>query len=95
VWPVVVIVKYNFEDGLDCGTVLICRPELRALSTSNFYHLALRRRSNDLFISSVYSMVWAVANTEGERSFSVLKRVKNQLRSTVGQEKLCDFMYIC
>lgn len=31
-----------------------------------------------------------VANTEGERSFSVLKRVKNQLRSTVGQEKLCD-----
>lgn len=31
-----------------------------------------------------------VANTEGERSFSVLKRVKNQLHSTVGQEKLCD-----
>ncbi|CAM1329396.1 Uncharacterised protein r2_g3859 [Pycnogonum litorale] len=31
-----------------------------------------------------------VANTEGERSFSVLKRVKDQLRSTVGQEKLCD-----
>jgi hypothetical protein len=29
-------------------------------------------------------------NTEGERSFSVLKRVKNQLRSTVGQDKLCD-----
>lgn len=56
-WPVVVIVKYNFEDGLDGGTVLICRPELRALSTSNFYHLALRRRRKDLFISSVYSMV--------------------------------------
>jgi hypothetical protein len=31
-----------------------------------------------------------VAKTEGERSFSVLKRVKNQLRSTVGQDKLCD-----
>lgn len=31
-----------------------------------------------------------VANTEGERSFSVLKRVKNQLRSAVGQDKLCD-----
>jgi hypothetical protein len=31
-----------------------------------------------------------VANTEGERSFSVLKRVKNQLRSTLGQDKLCD-----
>ena len=30
------------------------------------------------------------ANMEGERSFSVLKRVKNQLRSTVGQDKLCD-----
>ena len=31
-----------------------------------------------------------VANTEGERSFSVLKRVKNYLRSTLSQEKLCD-----
>jgi hypothetical protein len=31
-----------------------------------------------------------VANTEGERSFSVFKRVKNQLRSTVGQDRLCD-----
>jgi hypothetical protein len=30
------------------------------------------------------------ANTAGEWSFSVLKRVKNQLRSTVGQDKLCD-----
>ena len=27
------------------------------------------------------------ANTEGERSFSVLKRVKNQLRPTLCQEK--------
>ena len=30
------------------------------------------------------------ANTEGERSFSVLKRVKNQLRSTLCQEKLSN-----
>ena len=29
-----------------------------------------------------------VANTEGERSFSVFKRVKNQLRSTISQDKL-------
>lgn len=32
----------------------------------------------------------AVANTTGERSFSALKRVKNALRSTIGQEKLND-----
>ncbi|XP_068245391.1 zinc finger MYM-type protein 1-like [Palaemon carinicauda] len=29
-------------------------------------------------------------NCEGERSFSVLKRVKNQLRSTMSQDKLCN-----
>ncbi|XP_012939028.1 uncharacterized protein LOC101864626 [Aplysia californica] len=29
-----------------------------------------------------------IANVEGERSFSVLKRVKSRLRSTMGQEKL-------
>ena len=32
----------------------------------------------------------SVANAEGERSFSVLKRVKNQLRSTLSQDKLCN-----
>lgn len=31
-----------------------------------------------------------VANTEGERSFSFLKRVKNHLRSKLSQDKLCN-----
>jgi hypothetical protein len=31
-----------------------------------------------------------VANTEGERSFSVLKRIKNTLRSNTGQDKVSD-----
>jgi len=31
-----------------------------------------------------------VANTEGERSFSVLKRMKSRMRSNITQEKLND-----
>jgi hypothetical protein len=31
-----------------------------------------------------------VANTEGERSFSVLKRIKNRLRSNIGEDKVND-----
>ena len=33
----------------------------------------------------------AVANTEGERSFLALKRVKNYLRSSLTQDRVCDF----
>ena len=33
----------------------------------------------------------SVANTEGERSFSALKRVKNYLRSSLTQDHVCDF----
>ena len=32
-----------------------------------------------------------VANTEGERSFSALKRVKNYLHSSLTQDHVCDF----
>ena len=32
-----------------------------------------------------------IANTEGERSFSALKRVKNCLRSSLTQDHVCDF----
>ena len=32
-----------------------------------------------------------IANTEGERSFSALKRVKNYLRSSLTQNHVCDF----
>ena len=35
-----------------------------------------------------------VANTEGERSFSALKRVKNYLRSSLTQDHVCDFCII-
>jgi hypothetical protein len=31
-----------------------------------------------------------VANTEGERSFSVLKQIKNRLWSNIGQDKVSD-----
>jgi hypothetical protein len=31
-----------------------------------------------------------VANTEGERSISVLKQIKNRLRSNIGQDKISD-----
>ena len=32
-----------------------------------------------------------IANTEGERSFSALKRVKMYLRSSLTQNHVCDF----
>ena len=35
-----------------------------------------------------------VANTEGERSFSALKRVKNYLRSSQTQNHVCDFCIV-
>ena len=35
-----------------------------------------------------------VANTEGERPFSGLKRVKNYLRSSLTQDHVCDFCII-
>jgi len=35
-----------------------------------------------------------VANTEGETSFSVLERVKNQLRSTIFQHKQCNLSFL-
>jgi hypothetical protein len=31
-----------------------------------------------------------IANTEGEYSFSVLKQIKNRLRSNIGQGKVSD-----
>ena len=36
-----------------------------------------------------------VTNCTGERSFSVLKRVKNELRSTMGQPRLNDLALLC
>ena len=39
-------------------------------------------------------LTWPVANTEGERSFSALKRVKNYLRSSLTPDHVCDFYII-
>ena len=43
-----------------------------------------------LFFVYIY-LTLPVANTEGERSFSALKRVKNYLRSSLTQNHVCDF----
>ena len=45
---------------------------------------------NVAIIISIY-LTLPVANTEGERSFSALKRVKNYLRSSLTQDHVCDF----
>ena len=36
-----------------------------------------------------------VTNCSGERSFSQLKRIKNELRTTMSQEKLSAFSIMC
>ena len=36
-----------------------------------------------------------ISNCSGERSFSVLKRVKNQLRSSMGQKRLNSLSLLC
>jgi hypothetical protein len=36
-----------------------------------------------------------VANCSGERSFSQLKRIKNEFRTTMTQEKLCSLSLMC
>ena len=47
------------------------------------------------------SVVWRlylclmISNCSGERSFSVLKRVKNQLRSSMGQKRLNSLALLC
>ena len=45
---------------------------------------------NVAIIISIY-LILPVANTEGELSFSALKRVKNYLRSSLTQDHVCDF----
>ena len=45
---------------------------------------------NAAIILRIY-LTFPVANTEGERSFSALKRVKNYLRSSLTQDCVCDF----
>ena len=45
---------------------------------------------NVAIILRIY-LTLSVANTEGERSFLALKRVKNYLRSSLTQDHVCDF----
>ena len=49
--------------------------------------------SNVVIILRIY-LTLPVANTEGERSFSALKRVKNYLRSSLTPDHVCDFCII-
>ena len=42
-------------------------------------------------ISLCIYLTLPVANTEGERSFSALKRVKNYLCSSLTHDHVCDF----
>ena len=49
--------------------------------------------SNVAIILRIY-LTLPVANTEGERSFSALKRVKNYLRSSLTLDHVCDFCII-
>ena len=39
-------------------------------------------------------LILPVANTEGERTFSALKRVKNYLRSSLTPDHVCDFCIV-
>ena len=48
---------------------------------------------NVVIILRIY-LTLPVANMEGERSFSALKRVKNYLRSSLTQDHVCDFCII-
>ena len=75
---------------------------IKQYSTEAVSHPTCLKRIQEYGISYAFRKVDAafrvyltllVANTEGERSFSVLKRVKNQLHSTVGQDKLCDLSH--
>ncbi|CAM1299667.1 Uncharacterised protein r2_g959 [Pycnogonum litorale] len=36
-----------------------------------------------------------IANCHGERSFSQLKRIKNEFRTTMSQDKLCSLSHMC
>ena len=49
--------------------------------------------SNVAIILRIY-LILPVANTEGERSFSALKRVKSYLRSSLTPDHVCDFCII-
>ena len=39
-------------------------------------------------------LTFPVANTEGKRSFSASKRMKNYLRSSLTQDHVCDFCIV-
>jgi len=46
-------------------------------------------------ISLKIFLYMSCSNASGERSFSVLKRVKNYLRSLIADEKLSDLSILC
>ena len=49
---------------------------------------------NVAIILCIVYLTLPVANTEGERSFSALKKVKNYLRSSLTPDHVCDFCII-
>ena len=63
------------------------------------YTFLVKNSLTDTFVN-VYTVLriylsLMVTNCTGERSFSVLKRVKNELRSTMGQPRLNDLALLC
>ena len=69
----------------------LCGPE-QSVSVSTMLQFMIEEKLNNCFpnVNIALRIYLSILGTscESERSFSVLKRVKNYLRSTIGQKKL-------
>jgi len=58
-------------------------------------NITLRNSVPNIVILLSIFLSLMMTNCSGERSFSVLKRVKNYLRSTMAQQRLTDLSLLC
>ena len=72
----------------------ICFGALFMAQNVCYYYLNCFICFGALFMAHPVYLTLPVANTDGQSSFSALKRVKNYLRSSLTPDHLCDFCII-
>ena len=85
------VVHFAFHLGLRSSPDLGSKKNTAQAQLSYFKKNCLIEIFPNVAIILCIYLTLSVANKEGERSFSALKRVKNYLRSSLTQDHVCDF----
>lgn len=92
------IQQHSFDEAKLCNelTVLYSRAEFRGLKIKEIILMIVEKSLSQTFSECLRlaKLILTIPNTTAsvERSFSVLRRVKNYLRSTMGQKRLFSLM---